>query len=261
LLHGLNPLSKLLATAPLLVFLAFVSDPYTPSVFAVSCAVATMVLGRVSPARYLRVALPLGLVIGLLVAYPLAVFGDVSAASPMVLDLGPLEVRQEGLLLGVATALRILSIFSLTLLFAFTTDSQDLVRALVQQWRLPYRLGYGALAAYRFVPRFSRELSVIRDAHQVRGVGDGGRLKGRYERLRRYSVPLLAGAVRHAERVALAMDARAFGAHPTRTYRRRLRFCPKDYLFVACFWGASLTVILALSAAGLLGPLTLSQTG
>jgi hypothetical protein len=32
-------------------------------------------------------------------------------------------------------------------------------------------------------------------------------------------VPLLAGAIRHAERVALAMDARAFGAHPDRTER------------------------------------------
>ena len=30
-------------------------------------------------------------------------------------------------------------------------------------------------------------------------------------------MPLLAGAIRHAERVALAMDARAFGAHPDRT--------------------------------------------
>lgn len=259
-LHRLNPLSKLLATAPVLVFLALVTEPYTPLAFAVLCVLATILLGRIPPVRYVRVASPLlVLVAGFLIIYPLAAAGSVTAGSPAVLALGPLEVTEAGLLLGLSTALRVLSIFSLTLLFVLTTDSQDFVRALVQQWRLPYRIGYGALAAYRFVPRLAHELSVIRDAHRVRGVGDGGGLRGRYKRLKRYSVPLLAGAIRHAERVALAMDARAFGAYPNRTYRERFCFTPKDYLFIAGFWLGSFALVLALREAELMGPLTFLQ--
>ena len=42
------------------------------------------------------------------------------------------------------------------------------------------------------------------------------------------AIPLLASAIRHAERVALAMDARAFGAHPTRTERTLSRWRARD---------------------------------
>lgn len=53
------------------------------------------------------------------------------------------------------------------------------------------------------------------------------------QRTRRYAIPLLAGAVRRAGRVALAMDARGFGASPQRTYLRRLRVEAADWVFAA----------------------------
>ncbi len=52
-------------------------------------------------------------------------------------------------------------------------------------------------------------------------------------------MPLLAGAIRHAERVALAMDARAFGAYADRTERHLVLFRARDVVFVALFWAAS----------------------
>nr|MDQ2697790.1 energy-coupling factor transporter transmembrane protein EcfT [Actinomycetota bacterium] len=57
-----------------------------------------------------------------------------------------------------------------------------------------------------------------------------------------YAVPLLASAIRHAERVALAMDARAFGAHPTRTERVISRWRARDSMFVLLFWVASAAI-------------------
>ncbi len=59
-------------------------------------------------------------------------------------------------------------------------------------------------------------------------------------------MPLLAGAIRHAERVALAMDARAFGAHPDRTERHLLPWRRRDTVFTAVFWIASATALIAL---------------
>jgi energy-coupling factor transport system permease protein len=72
-------------------------------------------------------------------------------------------------------------------------------------------------------------------------------------------VPLLATAIRKAERTALAMDSRAFGAFETRTYFCQVALAPHDWLFVIAFWGLSLALIFALAKAGLLGSLVLLQ--
>ena len=100
-----------------------------------------------------------------------------------------------------------------------TATNGAMVPAGVQQLRVPYRIGYTALAAFRFVPRFGYELDVIRQAHRVRGAHGGRGPFAAAARWWGYVVPLLAGGIRHAERVALAMDARAFGAHADRTER------------------------------------------
>jgi energy-coupling factor transport system permease protein len=77
-------------------------------------------------------------------------------------------------------------------------------------------------------------------AHRVRGVSGG---RGPMTTLRRYggyAVPLLAGAMRHGDRVSLAMEARGFGAHRTRTERRRIPLRLRDavlaaWLLAVCF--------------------------
>ena len=42
-----------------------------------------------------------------------------------------------------------------SLLFVLTTDPTDFVVALVQHWRVPPRIAYASMAAYRFVPLFT----------------------------------------------------------------------------------------------------------
>lgn len=160
-------------------------------------------LGRVSPGRFVRVAGPLSLlVVGFLLVYPFVVREELVRGSPLLFELGPLRVYQAGLLYGLATALRVYCLILLSLIFTFTTDASDFVRALVQQWRLPYKIGFGALAAFRFVPMLQSELRVIQAAHRVRGVAVGGGVRGACAQMRRYAVPLLATAIRQAERTA-----------------------------------------------------------
>jgi energy-coupling factor transport system permease protein len=73
------------------------------------------------------------------------------------------------------------------------------------------RFAYGALAAYQAIPRFAEDLSTLRQARRIRG------LRGSWHP--RLLVSLLVLAIRHGDRMALAMDARAFGAGPMTHYR------------------------------------------
>ena len=120
--------------------------------------------------------------------------------------------------------------------FAATTDSTRLVDGLVQQARVPERFGYGALAAYQAVPRLSEDLTTLREARRIRG------LPGSWHP--RLIIGLLVLAVRHADRLALAMDARGFGSGP-RSWYRVTRWKGSDSVLVVAAVGI-LVVTLAL---------------
>ncbi len=257
-LHKLNPLSKFLVNMALFTFMLFTSDPWTPLVFIVLTVLVLLFLGQISLARLAKILAPLALIAVLfLLMYPLAVRQSLVDHTPLLWQWGPLRVYQGGINYAVSTALRILALLTLSLPFSLTTDSADFIRALVQQWRLPYRVGYSVLAAFGFIPLLQSEVSVISAAHRVRGVHTAAGWRGAYERLRRYAVPLLTGAIRQAERTALTMDGRAFGALPARSYFRRMHFSPADWLFILGSLAAAALLVLLLQYLGLLGELSL----
>lgn len=242
-LNHLNPLAKIAAVLPAMVLLVFVRDIVTPLCFIALAYVLIIVGARLTAhtAALLFLAVPVGVVA---IGFGFAIWVDAAGVDETApfLQLGGWTLFTGALQVGFATALRLAAILSLALIGGLTTTGPDLVRASIQQLRVPYRIGYAALAAYRFVPRFGYELGVIRAAHRVRG-HHGGR--GPFARIARgwgYVIPLLAGAIRHAERVALAMDARAFGAHATRTERHVVPFRTRDAIFVVLVVAASAVI-------------------
>jgi energy-coupling factor transport system permease protein len=121
---------------------------------------------------------------------------------------------------GATVALRLAAILGASTLFVVTTEPTQFVRAVIHQARVPPRLAYSIFAAFRFVPLVEIEFSTIRAAHQLRGaVGRRGPWARAHE-IAGYAIPLLALAIRRGEQVALAMESRAFGALPRRTYFR-----------------------------------------
>jgi energy-coupling factor transport system permease protein len=234
-LYRLNPLAKLLAPVPAMLLLVFVRDAATPLAFLALAYLALLV--GVSLTRRLALvllALPLG---ALAIGCGFSLWIDPSGVdqSVVIWQIGSWTLYGGALMVGFATGLRIAAIVALALIAGLSTTGPDLVRSTVQQLRVPYRIGYTALAAFRFVPRFGHELEVIRQAHRVRGAHGG---RGPFTAIARWSgymVPLLAGAIRHAERVALAMDARAFGAYADRTERHLVPFRARDVVFIVLF--------------------------
>lgn len=249
-LHRVNPLTKLLFTLVVMVLLTVIVDPITPLVVASLGLIAVAVLGNVPPLQVIRTLRPF-----LIVSFGLFWTTALFYAGPTLplAHWGPLVLSKDGLAYGAVIMFRILAIFVASLLFTLTTDPTAFLEALVQQARVSPRFGYGIIAAYRFVPLFDNELASIQAAHRVRGVVSGGGLVAQYRRLVSHMVPLLAGGIRHAERVALAMDARGFGAASKRTYYRQSRFGWRDPVFAV---GAGLILILLLAglyAVGWLG--------
>ena len=255
-LHALNPIAKLAAPVPVMIAVLFTRGVAIPLAFTALALVLLLVGARLS-GRALTVLL-VGLPVGVLVlGFTLGVWVDPSriddasaAASVVLLEVGGWQFTLAAYLVGLATALRIAALLVLSLIAGLTTTGPELVRALVQNLRVPYRLGYTALAALRFVPRFGHELEVIRAAHRVRGTERGRGPVAAVRRTISYAIPLLASAIRHAERVALAMDARAFGAHPTRTERIVSRWRRRDTLFVVLFWITAVAIYTLVFAAG-----------
>jgi energy-coupling factor transport system permease protein len=255
-LHRLNPLTKLGLSVLAIVGLTFVVDPVTPALVTVLLLCVVCILGRIQLVEVVRIYLPVWLLsFGVLWTTAAFYLPDPASHPRALASFGPVVLVDQGVAYALVLFFRLQGIYAASLLYVLTTDPTDLVRALVQKLGLSYRFGYGAHAAFRFVPLFEGELFSIRAAHRVRGVSEGGGPIARLRTYVAYLIPLLVGGVRQAERAALAMDARGFGAYPDRTHYRQSRFSRLDALFAI----GSLAVIgglyAELHALGWLGQL------
>lgn len=203
-LGRVSPLLKLGLAAAWLVGLIVTLDPRPPLVLTGSALGAAVWLGRVAPGDLARGLLPLWFA-ALWIALFNTLFSPANSdpSQHELLRFGPFRVTDPALSGGAAIGLRVVAIAATSVLFARTTEPTALVDSLVQQARLPERFAYGALAAYQAVPRLSEDLLTLRQARRIRGLRSSWHP--------RVLVGLLVLAVRHADRLALAMDARAFG--------------------------------------------------
>jgi energy-coupling factor transport system permease protein len=236
-----NPAAKLGAAGLVMLTLLVTLDPVTPAMLLAALATAVVASG-----------LPLATLVGRLLPLAAAaiVLGAVNAAlvtsggSP-VLSVGPLRLSGEALAAGGAVTLRLLGIGLAGVLFVATTDPTDLADSLVQQLRLPWRFAYGTLAAFRLLPIFGREWELLGLARRARGVEARGSPLAAARLFAGRSFSLLVGAIRRGTELAVAMDARGFGASSCRTAARRQRVRAGDLALMA------LALVACLAATGI----------
>jgi energy-coupling factor transport system permease protein len=236
-----SPLAKLGIALAWLVGLALTLEPGPPLILAATAFGAGLTLGGIRPVDLLRAVAPLWLAalgVGTFNALFSASNGDPAATELMT--LGPLRLTAEAVANGVALALRVVAIGCVGAVFALTTDPTRLADSLVQQARVPERFAYGAPAAYGSIPRFGEDLATLRQARRIRG------LRGSWHP--RLLTGLLVLAIRHGDRMALSMDARAFGSGP-RTRYREMHWQARD-LYLVLGAGVALAASLWLGAVG-----------
>ncbi|MBF8290299.1 MAG: cobalt transport protein [Chloroflexi bacterium] len=212
LLGQTSPLVKLGLALAWLIGLLFTLDPGPPAILALAAILAGLTLGGIPPSRLAQAFAPLSAVaLGVGLANLLFSASNADPAATELARVGPLRLTTEAALIAGGLAARVFAIVSVGAVFAQTTDPARLVDALVQQGRAPARFAYGALAAYQALPRLADDLATIRQARRIRGLRGGWHP--------RLFVSLLVRAIRHADQLALAMDARAFGSGPRSTFR------------------------------------------
>lgn len=235
---NISPAARIMANFVAMIAVVLVNDPYTPAMFLLVSLGLALWTGVLRGRKVLRL-IPFGF-FAFAMFWMNAAWANVTDAT-VVATMGPLEFTDQGIILGLALGLRILAVGLLTIVFLSTMDPTEMVLSLVQQFRFPPRLAYSLMAALRFVPTLETEMQLVRAAHRIRGAGVDGRFAwGR--RMYRYAIPLLAGGIRRAERVAVAMEARGFTGNAERTYMRHLPWRPRDTWFVV----ASFTVVIAI---------------
>ena len=225
-----NPVAKLAAAAILLVALFASLDWLTAALVIAALAVLLPVSG-LPPGALLRRSW-----LVLVTAVSIGLFNVLFAAEqlgPSVASLGPLRIGAETLVNGIGLALRLLAIVLAGLLATATTDPTELGDSLVQQLGVSPRFAVGALAAFRLLPLFAQEWQTIAMARRARGV-EAGRSPIAAVRLFAGQLhSLLVGAIRRGTRLAMAMEARGFGALPCRTTARPQRMTARDWGWIA----------------------------
>lgn len=129
------------------------------------------------------------------------------------------HVSKMSLLFGFGRGIKLAELLAASVLFLSTTKIEEFTYGL-QKMKVPYRVSFAISLAFRLVPLFIDSALTIVDAQRLRGYdfNEGGPL----ERIRRYVpvvIPVFMGALRKANNMAMALEARGFGfTHEPTTY-------------------------------------------
>ena len=134
------------------------------------------------------------------------------------------------------------ALIALVLVSGVSTDPEALIRTLTTTFRMPYRLGAAGTAAIAFITRFHGDFVLLRTARALRGVGGRWGVLAPVVRWIGSILPLMILAIQHAERVALSMDSRAFGAHRRRTEMADEPWRGRDWGVVVLAWALALII-------------------
>jgi len=244
LVHRLDPRAKIVIFAVLVALVAF-ADSYLVSLLLLFLLLVVARLSR-TPLRFalqgLRPAFPW---IALFATLQLLFYRGQYAADACqqlwsfgVLTVTTCGIRQIGLM-----ALRLLEFMLLTSMLTLTTSTTELTHGLesllapLKRLRFPaHELALVFAIALRFAPTLAGELERLTKAQASRGadLGEQGRMRfvQRTRNLLPLLVPLFLCALRRAEDLALAMEARGYTGGRGRTSLIELKAAPVDYLAV-----------------------------
>lgn len=209
--HELDPRTKIIAFVILSGMLLVFNDPR----YVVAVVLLLFVLGALSRSlvNYARTKyLLLLLFLTSVIAWQFYIKGQVVAR------LGPITLTHQGILYGLSSGMRVASTVVLGTLFLSVTRIEELTVALVRLG-IPHRIGFVISITARLVPLLTLTLGSIIQAQTARGLDITTRNPiQRVRRLFPVLVPFLVFSMRHASRLAMALEAKGFRPTGVRSY-------------------------------------------
>ncbi len=177
---------------------------------------AVLAIGRILPETWdmLRKGL---LTVALMIGGIQALFYP--GATHVLVALGPLSVKEEGLVFGTTTVLRLFVFVCAFLPLVLATHPSELVAALEERGASP-KISYVVLATLQVIPLMQVRASAIVDAQRSRALPTTGSPLVRFRSLIALLGPLLTGSLLDVEQRALALEARGMML-PTKKVRLR----------------------------------------
>ena len=256
-IHKMDPRAKLLCFAILVAAITF-SASYTANAIILLVVLALIPFSKI-PIGYalsgLKPAIPIVL---LLAALQIMFYTSAFAGGQNCISLfrwGPIDSNTCGVQLAVVSAARFIELLILTSLLTFSTTiteltlgTEGLLSPLQRRFNFPaHELALTMTIALRFVPTLAEELERIMKAQVSRGadLGQQGRLRfvQQTRALLPLLVPLFLSALRRAEDLVLAMEARCYVGGKGRTHFIEFKTKPTDFVAL---------VIVVLFSAGIL---------
>jgi len=225
-----NPLALFLAQLFLMLPVLFAMDKLTPLLYLALGTVNLFAVAELSPRRFINLVLPLStLSFGL-----------------FFMNLCFPAAGVNGLDRAISVFLRSFTLISLSSGYILAVSPYDIIRALMQNWHLDYRLGFSLFAGWNTIPLLKRDIEIAQMAQEIRsaevrgsrksvaGIETKSRKAGRRKpSITRLPVTILSGAILHGERISLSMAGRGLEEAKERTFIRRIYWTGWDSLYCA----------------------------
>ena len=213
---GLNPVATLLTAAVIAVALVLSVD-WVSALTALALEIPLFLALRIR-VRTVAVRGAVVTVAAALTALTNLLYGEPSGTVHWHFLL--INVSDGSIELAGAMFLRVLAIALPSVLLFVDVTPTELADGLGQVLKLPARFVIGALAGLRMIGLLRQDWQYLGYARRARGVADTIRIR----RVFGQAFALLVFALRRGSKLATAMEARGFGAHPTRTWARPSSF-------------------------------------
>ena len=196
-----------------------------------------LLLSRASLVRMARVLFPV--IIAAAGLFMTGYFFSTDSAETIGSSLGKAIVYPASIAGGLQLATRILAFAGLGMTFSLTTNMQEFIYSLEQQFHLPHRFAYGVLAAFHLGPMMPYEYKKTMHAFLARG-------QSFLPLSPKVLVPFIIKSVRWSESLAVAMESKGFDQDGSRTCLHVMHVRWFDYAFIVLSVGLTALGIILL---------------
>lgn len=246
--HLLDPRTKLLASM-WFIGLIFMANAWWAYLFLIALVLIGAYISEIPISYYINGLKPLTFLILITVFFQLLF----SQGENVLLDIGWVQITQEGLLNAGLIIIRfVLIVFMSTILTLTTTPLEiaDGIEALLnplKRFKVPVQeIALILSIALRFVPTLMEETEKIMNAQRARGIDfDAGGLFERMKKIVPLLIPLFISSIDRADQLAVAMTARGYQGGDNRTKLRQLKWTRRDRIILGIFVAVTLILILS----------------